>query len=178
VFITDNEDAFMMNALSGRKAVSYRRTHTSPYADLDQRNIDEAVILYGSNDTERSRLLQKYDVKYVLWTSKWVDNQIAVQNGTLVGIFDPLEARTSPASVSALQNNDVQYFNITYYLDPSFQPNYPRYNISVIPPQGQSDLSPWSPGFDARLTKLYEVDYVGAPSGYPPFAVVYGVRDG
>ena len=178
VFLTDNEDAFMMNALSGRKSVSYRRTHTSEYADMDQRNIDEAVILYGTDDAERLSLLQKYRVKYVLWTSKWVDNQIAVQNGSLVGIFDPLEARSSPAYVSNLEKGGVQYFNITYYLDPAFQPNYPKYQMVVIPPQGESGDRPWSPGFDARLTKLYEIDYEGAPAGYPPFAVVYGVRDG
>lgn len=175
VFLTDNEDAFMMNGLTGRKSVSYRRTHTSTFADLDQRNLDSTVMLYGSNETTRTELMKKYKVKYVLWTAQWFRNQITVENNQIKGMFDPFMSKDSYANKYYLQNNNVSFVNIHYYLDPAFQKTYPTYDLIIVPPQGKSVQRPWSEGFDSHLTELYRIEFKGAPSNYPSFAVIYGV---
>jgi hypothetical protein len=178
VFLTDNEDAFMMNALTGRKSVSYRRTHTSTYADLDQRNLDSAVMLYGNNELVRSSLLKKYKVKYLLWTSQWISNQMSNdKQGRITRLFDPFLSKDTPERRSYMQSNNVSYITLNYYLDPAYLSNYPTYDLIIAPPQGKSELRPWSTGMDSRLTELYRITYTGAPADYPPFAVIYGVRD-
>ncbi len=175
VFLTDNEDAFMMNGLTGRKSVSYRRTHTSQYADIDQRNLDSAVMLYGSNNHQRDVLLKKYNVKYVLWTSQWFSNQILIENDSITRMFDPFMAKDSPERQAYLTNNDVYFITMYYYLDPAFLPDFPKYNVIITPPQGISYLKPWNPGLDAKLTEVYVVEFENAPPDYPPFAVIYEV---
>jgi hypothetical protein len=97
VFLTDNEDAFMLNGLTGRKSVSYRRTHAPIYTDMNQRMLDSAVILYGNDSTTRNELLKTYRVKYLLWTIRWFDNQYTVDaQGQLRGFFDPFMVPEKP----------------------------------------------------------------------------------
>lgn len=65
VFLGHDESSFAINALSGRKLVMVRRTHASPYVDVDKRYADGFVMLYGSNETKIRELMQEYDVKYL-----------------------------------------------------------------------------------------------------------------
>lgn len=177
VFLTTNEDAFMMNGFTGRKSVSYRRTHTSTYADLDQRNLDSAVMLYTTNDKVRTSLLKKYNVSYLLWTSNWVNNQIVVnEKGQIVRMFDPFMAKDKLDRRSYLEKNNVSYVKLHYYMDPAFLHHYPTYDIIVVPPQGKSGLNPWSEGMHSRLTEVYKINFTGGGANYPPFAVIYEVR--
>jgi len=157
VFLTDNEDGFMMNAISGRKVVSYRRTHAPTYADMNQRALDEAAILGGNNDSLRAELIGKYNVKYVLWTAWWFTNQIIIdQTGKITSLYDPLEVPARPEYKKYLEENNIPYITHYTYLDPAALKNYPKYWIYVIMPIYNYD-KPWVPDFDRRLRLVKEI---------------------
>ena len=65
VFLAHDESSFAINALTGRKLVMVRRTHASPYVDVDKRYADAFVMLYGTNKTKISELMKEYKVKYL-----------------------------------------------------------------------------------------------------------------
>ncbi|MDD5337672.1 MAG: hypothetical protein PHS02_04275 [Candidatus ainarchaeum sp.] len=174
VFLTDNEDAFMMNGLTGRKSVSFRRTHAPLYTDMNQRALDSAVILYGNNDSLRMALIRKYNVSYVLWTYRWFDNQYTFnQDGKLTGFFDPFMVPYKQEYEDYLKSNGVPYTVSYSRLDPAWLPNYPIYKVIVALPARNSQLKPWSEGFDAHIQEVKSVD-LGANAPVP-FAVIYKV---
>ncbi len=66
VFLSPHgESAFALAALTGRKVVHMRITHSSPYVDADQRIADAAIILYGKDPEKRKELIEKYKVSYI-----------------------------------------------------------------------------------------------------------------
>jgi len=66
VFLTNDESCFAMNGLTGRKCVFVRRTHANYFVDVEQRYADGIVMLYGNNSGLTKKLLDDYDVRYVL----------------------------------------------------------------------------------------------------------------
>ena len=77
----------MINAVSGRKVVLVRRTHASPYVDVDKRYADGLVMLYGENNMMRAELLEKYSVDY-LYVDFYLTNYPMIVN---LGFKDYLE---------------------------------------------------------------------------------------
>ncbi|MBI2079130.1 hypothetical protein HYT84_00065 [Candidatus Micrarchaeota archaeon] len=174
VFITTNEDAFALNSFTGRKVVSYRRTHTSTYADLNARMLDQAAILYGNNDELRKTLLKKYKVKYLYWSVSWLSNEFRFnEEGAITGIFDPLMVPSKPEYKKFLDENGIEYIETVYYLDPAWQPNYPTYNVLVVVPKEKRFDHPWSYDLD---NYIYEVKKFEEEE--QPYWIVYGVKNG
>src|SRR5262245_2817358 len=89
VALSTNELSFAWSALTGRKTVVTRRAHTDPYLDMDARNRDAALILYGSDDAARRRLLREYDVRYLFWTGQWIESEFE-RDPAGVKALDPL----------------------------------------------------------------------------------------
>ena len=177
VFLTDNEDAFMMNGLTGRKSVSYRRTHAPIYTDMNQRMLDSSIILYGNNDALREELLRKYRVKYLLWTIRWFDNQYQVTTeGQVAGFFDPFMVPYRSEYASYLQNNGVSYVQAHTYLDPAWIPSYPTYDVLVTMPASGDLFHPWNEGLDRHLTPVKQVGMTDANGNLIPFAIIYEVQ--
>jgi hypothetical protein len=114
VFIASHgESAFALNALTGRKVVFMRRTHASPYVDVDERIADSAVILYGDDDAKRRELLSKYHVSY------YYDDYYAAQNRqNCVSAWDSLsqnpDASYSCLAVTSEWASYLDKYNITY----------------------------------------------------------------
>jgi hypothetical protein len=143
VFIATNENGFMLNAISGRKVVSYRRTHASPYINMNQRMIDQAIMLYGLNPQKTEELLKKYNVKYLLISSPTVqENRLAFlefyfdQNGSLISFFDPLSVPDKKEYEDQLQANGVRYIKQNAaYLDPAYNSDTPRFDLIIAMPQ-------------------------------------------
>ena len=65
VFLAHDESSFAINALTGRKLVTVRRTHASPYVDVDKRYADAFVMLYGTNTTKIKELMKEYGVTHL-----------------------------------------------------------------------------------------------------------------
>lgn len=177
VFLTDNEDAFMMNGLTGRKSVSYRRTHAPVYADMNQRMLDSAVMLYGSDDTKRAELLKKYNVKYLLWTNRWLQNEFAIGNdGRILGFFDPLMVPAKAEYKKYLSDNGIKFLEAKTYLDPAARSDYPMYDVIVAMPANPYYDKPWDDGMAARLTGLKSFDGIIDDGTTVPLVKIYLVN--
>lgn len=177
VFITTNEDGFMLNGLTGRKVVSYRRTHAPVYTDMDQRMLDQAVILYGTNDQKRVELLKKYDVKYLFWSQKWITNEFAIGNeGKIAGFFDPLMVKDKPEYRKYLEDNGVQYMTTRYYLDPAWAPIYPTYDVLVALPSRGNIYEPWNEGLNQYLVVNQVIAIKDDNGQQVPFFVFYKIN--
>ncbi len=177
VFITTNEDGFMLNALTGRKTVSYRRTHAPVYTDMNQRMLDNAVILYGKNDELRKELLKKYNVKYLFWSVRWFENEFQIQNGQIVGLFDPLMVKDKPEYLAYLDNNGLKYGKIHTSLDPYSPPElpYPTYDILVVLPANPDISHPWDKDLDKYIKPAKQI---GVQNGdqLEVFGIIYQVN--
>jgi hypothetical protein len=157
VFLTTNEDGYALNALSGRKLVTYRRTHSPTYADMDRRMMDAAIMLYGNDSAMRGELLRKYGVKYLYWSARWVFNEFNFNDkGQVTDFLDPLMAKWTPERESELKAAGVPYQISEYYLDPAWLPSYPKYKVIVAMPARLSAETPWSQSLDALLEQVYE----------------------
>ena len=168
VFMTTNEDGFMMNALTGRKVVSYRRAHSSPYTDMHTRMADQAVMVYGTNGQKTSELLSKYDVKYVLVAYNWVTNEFRVSDqGQLTGFFDPLNIPNNATNKEYWDANGVKYVQATMSLDPAPAGSTIMYDMLVALPYPLQQGGPVSPTLMSKFRLVKEINY----EGYKMFAV-------
>jgi len=163
VFLTTNEGGFMMNALTGRKVVSYRRAHASPYTDMDRRMADQAVMVYGSDPAELNKLLEEYDVKYVLWSNRWMFDEFQFnEQGQLLGFFDPLTVPDEPEYRQYWDRNGVAYLNLTMSLDPAPREGVPLYDVLVALPTEPTFENPYSIMLADRLVLVKTISYEGA----------------
>ncbi|HEV2106617.1 MAG TPA: hypothetical protein VGU27_12890, partial [Candidatus Eisenbacteria bacterium] len=89
VVLSTNELSFAWSALTGRKCVVTRRAQNDAFADMDARNRDAALILYGRDDALRRRLLARWRVDYLLWTTDWAPLEYRPGAGA-GGYLDPL----------------------------------------------------------------------------------------
>jgi len=76
--LANDESAFMINAISGKRVVFSRRVHASYFEDVDQKYADGVVMLFGQNKSMTQELLKKYNVKYVYMDSMLVSSPIIV----------------------------------------------------------------------------------------------------
>ncbi len=176
VFLTNNEDGFMLNALTGRKLVTLRRTHAPVYTDMDKRMLDTAVMLYGNNDALRKELLKKYNVKYLFWSVRWFQNEFQIdESGHLTGVFDPLMVKDKPEYRKYLEQNGIQYTTRHGSLDPFTLPEYPTYDLLVVIPAKLEISHPWSDALDKYITP---VKPIGVKEGdqLQLFALIYQVK--
>jgi hypothetical protein len=162
VFLTTNEDGFALNAMTGRKVVSYRRTHASPYTDMNQRMLDAGIMLYTSNDEKRMELMKKYNVKYLYWEPGWLRMEFSFdQEGKLQGFFDPLMIEYTAERENELKTYNVTYMRTTYYLDPAWSSSFPKRDVLVVVPKRMDMEKPWSETLDAHLEIAKEINRSG-----------------
>jgi len=126
VFLGNDESMFAINALSGRKVVLVRRTHASPYVDVDKRYADAMVMMYG-NDLEKTKeLIDQYGVTHLFVDSYTINTQMV----------------TSLEHKEYLQKYGVEFSVKNVRLDISTA-NAPYYESLVVPRQNitMSDLA-------------------------------------
>ncbi len=173
VFISDNEDSFMLNALTGRKLVSSRRGHVGMFVDIEQRFIDAALILYGNNDSLRRKLIKKYNVSYLFWHYRWLDNDFRIDNkGNIVAMFDPFLLKYSKETEKKLKDANISYQRLNTWLDPALKSaDYKKYDCILVYPSSFNSTHPWSEQLDSYL-----VEAKAFYSNGRPMAKIYRVR--
>lgn len=142
VFITTHdESAFALNGLSGAKIVSMRRTHASPYVNVNERVADKAVMLYGKNEETVKGLIDRYAVKYLYEDLYSAEAQMRCDQ-----VFDALKnpqygdlafncLTTDPEYEDYLRENGVEFVQTNMRLDPS-DARAPRFDMLAIKPTG------------------------------------------
>jgi len=164
VILTTKELGFSINAFSGRKLISVRRAQNDPFIDMDSREIDHAIILYGTDDIVRRNLLEKYSVDYLYWDQYWFQSEYTFDNsGQVVGSFDPLIVFDSEENRRILNKNGVQYFPQHTWVDPALRGDeYRTFDLLLISPRNyRSFETPWSSGLDKYLTEVWRYDGEG-----------------
>lgn len=136
VFLSHEELSFAVNSISTRNVLISRRTHFSPYLDIDRRIADASIILYGNNTQKADELIGKYGLKYVYWDANWAH-------------FMQMETHlTSTEFERYLTENGVPFQKGNGYLDPAWSSYHPKYDVLVVLPE---DETPWSSNLQSRL---------------------------
>lgn len=156
--LTTKEVGFALTALTGRKLVVSRRAHNDPFLDMDPRELDAAIILYGNNSDVKRGLLEKYNITYLYWDYYWVQSEYYFdENGKVTGWFDPLILFDSSEKRQILDENKVEYFVQNTWVDPALKGDvYKKFDIIFISPANYYNIThPWSPDLDSYLTEVW-----------------------
>jgi len=161
VILTTKELGFSINALSGRKLVSVRRAQNDPFLDMDLREIDHAIMLYGNDDAMRRDLLEKYSVDYLYWEQYWIQSEYTFDSsGQFVGSFDPLIVFDSEDNRRILNKYGIQYLPQHTWVDPALRGDeYRTFDLLLISPNNYRSFgTPWSSSLDKYLTEVWRYD--------------------
>jgi hypothetical protein len=164
VFLSTNELSFALNALTGRKVMITRRSQNSPFLDIDQREADAAIILYGNDSEKRKELLKKYDIKYLYWSSYWIQSEYYFDNqGKITGWFDPILAKDIKNYRHYFDNYNISYFILNTWIDPAIRGDKIRkYDLLFVSPQNyRSFEKPWARDLDNYLEEVWNYSYEG-----------------
>ncbi|WP_423792567.1 hypothetical protein ACPB8Q_07575 [Methanocaldococcus indicus] len=165
VFLSTKELSFMINSLTGRKVMVDRwAQQNNPYANLPQRDMDTAIILYGNDTNKKLELIKKYHIKYLYWDYNWISTEFYIDKyGRIVGIYDPLMTYDTKENREYLNKYGVKYIPIYYWIDPSCRNEYVRkFHILVISPENYYNFThPWKPDLDKYLVEVWNYTYNG-----------------
>ena len=163
VFLSTNELSFVVNAMSGRKAVTFRRGHVDLFTDMDKRMIDAAIMLYGNDSTKREELLKEYDAKYLYWDNYWIMSDYQFDNqGKLVNVFDPLLVFKTDERLSALSKYNISFYEQHTWLDPAVRGDWvKKADFLFILPNQFNLTHPWHPDLDNYLEEVWNYDQGG-----------------
>jgi hypothetical protein len=173
VVLSANELSFAWAALTGRKTVVARRAQNDPFVDMDVRNRDAALMLYGRDEEARARLLRQYGVRYVLWMTEWIQSEYYRDPQQGFAYLDPLLYFRDDAYDRTLERAGVKIINFYGWVDPALRgPEYPRFELTLVSPDNYRSLErPWCEALDAHLEKAWEYQEQGQET-----AVIYTVK--
>jgi hypothetical protein len=173
VVLSANELSFAWAALTGRKTVVTRRAQNDPFVDMDVRNRDAALMLYGGDEEARARLLRQYGVRYLLWTAQWESSEYYEDPKRGFAYVDPLLYFRNDEYDRELERAGVKIINFYGWVDPALRgPEYARFELSLVAPANyRSPERPWHAALDARLEKVWSYADQGRD-----VAVLYAVK--
>jgi hypothetical protein len=172
VALSTNELSFAWAALTGRKTVVARRAQNDPFVDMDVRNRDAALMLYGNDEAARGRLLRQYGVRYLLWTESWVASEYQEDPQLGMSYVDPLLYFRNESYDRELERAGVKLIHHFGWVDPALRgPEYARFELTLVAPANyRSPERPWTGVLDARLAKVWSFEDQGRE-----IAVLYAV---
>lgn len=170
VALSTNELSFAWSAMTGRKTVVTRRGQNDAFIDMDVRNRDAALMLYGRDDSLRLALVRQYRVKYLFWASNWFNSEFGVRAPGDTVMYDPFFYFRNGAYDEALQRAGVDFYHDRTWVDPALRgDDYPRYDLTILTPRNyESFAHPWRASFDAHL----EIAWAYPDSGPKRLAVL------
>ncbi|MBW3017371.1 hypothetical protein KY316_03275, partial [Candidatus Woesearchaeota archaeon] len=162
VILTTKETGFAINALTGRKLLTSRRAHNDPFIDMDPREMAQALILYGNNDTLRRELLNEYEVDYLYWDAFWPESEYVSDPNTkkITSPFDPLIIFYSEENEEILKQNGVKYSVQTTWVDPAIKGEYVKqFKLIFISPENYRSFSqPWDEALNKYITEVWNYE--------------------
>lgn len=173
VVLSSNELSYAWSALTGRKAVVSRRAQNDPFLDMDERNRDAALMLYGHDEAKRRALLARWNVSYLLWTADWAKNEFPMDSTGNVFMADPMLYFPNPAYDAELEAAGVKLFSMNAWVDPAMRGDaFPKFDLTIISPQNYVRAShPWRMELDSLLQEVWSYPASGWKS-----AILYRVR--
>ena len=172
--LSTNEISFAVNSISGRKVMVSRRAHNDPFMDIDRRQIDAAIMLYGNDTEKKLELIKKYNVKYVYWDYYWINSEFQMDNtGKITGWFDPLLVTKDYSSYVELERYDVKYFQENTWVDPTMRhSNIKKFDVIIVSPQNYDNFTnPWRNDLDPYLEEVWSYEQSGQK-----IAILYKVK--
>ncbi|MFC1727912.1 hypothetical protein ACFLZ7_00420 [Nanoarchaeota archaeon] len=160
-FISTKETGSAINALTGRKFLSIRRNQHPVTSEVDQRELDLALILYSNNDSIREKLLETYEINYLYWDYYWINSEFQFDNeGVLKGYFDPIMIIYTPEREEILSNNGVNFKKEYMVIDSSKRnlENIKKFNVLVVYPAQLDATHPWHSNLDKYLTEIWKFE--------------------
>lgn len=160
IILTTKEIGFAINAVSGRKLLTFRRGHAGPYqfTDLDTREITQTLLLYGNNTNLKKELLKKYDLKYLYWDNYWIQSEYTInEKGQVVGRFDPLVISYNKEYEKVIKQNGIKYSVETDWSDPSLRGgNWKKQKLIFVSPENYRNFThPWNPDLNTFLEEVW-----------------------
>lgn len=177
VFLSTNELSFKVAALTGRKVLVTRRAQNDAFVDMDVRNRDAAILLYGDDPEKTRELLLEHGVDYLYWDFYWVESEYELdRRGRIVGTFDPLLMFAELGYGEELARYGVRTRTLRSWVDPSIQgEDVPKFDLTLVTPDNyRSSRRPWSATLDRFLEPVFRVDSRGGE----PVARIFAVRVG
>jgi len=173
VVLSANELSFAWAALTGRKTVVARRAQNDPFVNMDVRNRDAALMLYGRDEEARVRLLRHYGVRYVLWMTEWIQSEYYRDPQQGFAYLDPLLYFRDEAYDRTLERAGVKIINFYGWVDPALRgPEYPRFELTLVSPDNYRSIErPWCDALDSHLEKAWSYQEQGKET-----AVIYVVK--
>lgn len=171
VAISTNELSFAWSAMTGRKTVVSRRGQNDAFLDMDVRNKDAAIMLYGRDDSLRVALLRKYRVGYLFWASNWIASEYQTRPPADTLAFDPFAWFANASSDAEAELAGLQFTHLYTWVDPALQgSDYPRYDMTVLLPRNYENGAhhPWRSSLDSLL----EIAWAYPDSGPKRLAVL------
>jgi len=162
VVLSSNELSFAWSALTGRKTLVTRRAQNDAFLDMDVRNRDAALILYGHDEALRRDRLKKWGVRYVLWTFDWIPSEFRGDAAGNVLSVDPMLYFPSADADSEMSRAGIATLAVHGWVDPAMRfPEIPQFDYKVIGPANYERIDhPWRLELDRYLSHAwsYEVD--------------------
>jgi hypothetical protein len=163
VLLSTNELSFAWAALTGRKTLVSRRAQNDAFLDLDERNADAAVILYGHDDRLRRERLARWHVRWLLWTSDWADGEYVIRGRLKIATIDPLCWFSDSTRDRAAASAGISLAHANTWVDPALQaPDIPRFDLTQVTEENYTRPDrPWTPALDPLLEEVWSYDDEG-----------------
>ncbi|MBA2861804.1 hypothetical protein HNP90_000683 [Methanococcus maripaludis] len=170
--LSTKELSFAVNSISGRKLVVNRwAQQNNPYLDFSERDIDASIILYGNNTSKKLELIKKYDIKYLYWDTNWNGLDYRVSENNSLSHCDPLIAFYNPLYERKLDENEVKYYRVDWWVDPSLH-DVSKFDLLMISPENyRNPVKPWKEDLDPYLEEVWNYSVDGQK-----IAVLYKIR--
>ncbi|ABO35923.1 conserved hypothetical protein [Methanococcus maripaludis C5] len=163
VILSTKELSFALNGLSGRKVLVNRwAQQNDPYTNLPERDMIAAIILYGNDTEKKLELIEKYNIQYLYWDYYWINSEYQFDdNNNLIGMYDPLIAYSDDSLKTELMENNVSYYEMNYWVDPSQRrDDIRKYDLMYISPENyRSYQMPWNTNLNEYLTEVWNYSY-------------------
>jgi len=164
VFLSANELSFALSALTGRKVMVTRRAQNDAFIDMDVRNKDAALILYGNDVDQKRELIRRYGIRYQLWMDHWIKTEYrATPSGEGLYYVDPLLYFENPAYDQELSRAGVAILHVEGWVDPALRsPGVKQLPLSLVSPANyRNDVTPWRDNLDPFLERIWSYEEGG-----------------
>jgi hypothetical protein len=154
--LTNKELGLSVNAYTGRKLVAYPVGHKSLVYDVNERERDLALMLYGNASTPREELFDKYSADMFYWDDYWIRSEFRRNpQGDIQGLFDPILVLDTEENRDAFDTYNVSYRQDRLGLNPNWRGQVPRYDVLLVFPSSFNATHPWDESLDDYLTEAW-----------------------